>query len=66
MHLVYNQVMCAYDNLLASQRFLQRNTTPMQVLGNSGEGVFRATSFATTAPDGKATPSNNNLISFSF
>ena len=54
--------MCACDNLVASQRFLQRNTKSVYMLGDIGERVFRATSFATTAVDGKAAPNDNSLI----
>ena len=56
------QVMFACDNLMASQSFLQRNAKPMYMLGDIGERVFRATSFATTAVDGKAAPNNNSVI----
>ena len=53
------QVMFACDNLLASQRFLERNAKPLHMLGDIGERVFRATSFATTDVDGKAAPNYN-------
>ena len=55
------QVMFAWDNLLASQRFLERNAKPLYMLGDIGERVFRATSFATTAVDGKAAPDKNRV-----
>ena len=56
------RVVFACDHLQASQAFLRRNIQPVHLLGDIGERVFRTSSFATTAVDGKAQPTNNSIV----